>query len=82
MKVKKDSIIALLLTSSNAAYSAYMSAYRVVDLEEECGGGERQDPEQDLEHEVEAEHEVEDLQALVLAVPQGEVHCHHDLMEI
>ena len=52
-----------------------MSAYRVVDLEEECGGGERQDPEQDLEHEV------EDLQALVLAVPQGEVHCHHDLME-
>ena len=58
-----------------------MSAYRVVDLEEECGGGERQDPEQDLEHEVEAEHEVEDLQALVLAVPQGEVHCHHHLME-
>ena len=78
MKVKKASIVALLLTSSNAAY---MSAYRVVDLEEECGGGERQDPEQDLEHEVEAEHEVEDLQALVLAVPQGEVHCHHHLME-
>ena len=67
-----------LQASSNAAY---MSAYRVVDLEEECGGGERQDPEQDLEHEVEAEHEVEDLQALVLAVPQGEVHCHHDLMQ-
>ena len=78
MKVKKASIIALLLTSSNAAY---MSAYRVVDLEEECGGGERQDPEQDLEHEVEAEHEVEDLQALVLAVPQGEINRHHHLME-
>ena len=79
LRSKKTSIIALLLTSSN---TAHMSPYRVVDLQEEGGGGERQDPEQDLEHEVEAEHEVEDLQPLVLAVAQGEVHRHHHLMEI
>ena len=79
-KLRRQGGKAIIIHYSSIA--AHMSSYRVVDLEEEGGGGERQDPEQDLEHEVEAEHEVEDLQPLVLAVAQGEVHRHHHLMEI